>query len=123
MSPSPLSEIFELVKPSTGFTSGSIIRLGLKPVSNNIIAPIIYINRSKLCVVTVEWNKPLYIPNPEPMHVRINPHIARLPVRNIIIATREKENKLSRLKVTALIIINNILLLSSMNFFLSHDEG
>jgi hypothetical protein len=38
------------------------------------------------------------------MHVRINPHIARLPVRNIIIVTREKENKFSRPKVTALII-------------------
>ena len=52
----------------------------------NIIAPIIYINRSKLCVVT--WNRLLYIPNPE--------SIARLPITNIIIATREKENKLSR---------------------------
>ena len=71
---------------------------------NDTIAPMVYINRSKVCVVTVEWNKPLYIPNPEPIHVRINPHVARLPLRNIIIATREKENKLSRLKVTALII-------------------
>jgi hypothetical protein len=89
--------------PNGATDKSNSAELGLKPVTDDIIAPIIYINRSKLCTMTVEWNRPLYIPNPEPMHVRINPHIARLPVRNIIIVTREKENKFSRLKVTALL--------------------
>jgi len=36
--------------------------------NNNPIAPIEYINRSVVCVVTVEWNKLSYNPNPEPVH-------------------------------------------------------
>jgi hypothetical protein len=82
---------------------------------NNIITPIILINSSKLSVITVEWNKPLYIPIPVSRHETYKLSHAIIPeYSNIIIATLLNNFETSRLEVTALTNFKTILLDNSI---------
>jgi hypothetical protein len=78
--------------------------MGYKPqLGIHNIAPIIYRNRSKLCVIAVEWNKPLYTPIPVSKDVTYKLSNPMIPeYSNIRIATLLNQIINMSLKVTAL---------------------